>query len=346
MCFAKFDLVIKTLKNLRLLFFPISILYGFVTAIRNKLFDWGIFYSKIHTIPSIGVGNLSMGGTGKSVVVMYLLKILKDHDRLATLSRGYGRKTKGLIVAGPKDNASTLGDESNQFLERYPETVVVVSENRNSGMEAIEAMDLPPTKVILDDVMQHRWISPQLMIMTTSFECPYFRDFVFPVGELREFRSAVKRADLLLITRSPEDLSEDQKESYLKKINVNIPVFFSKICYADFLTQKNASIDLKILGEGFLLVTGIADPSHLIDHLKKQYKSFDHLKFKDHHQYSHADCSMISERAGEKIILTTEKDYAKLSQKLKSNKLYCLRIELDFVFDEERILFERTIKDL
>ena len=312
-------------------------------ALRNLLFNFGILPSKTYSISSVGVGNLSMGGTGKSVVVMYLIKLFKKDHPVAVLSRGYGRKTKGLVMGGTNENASTLGDEPYQFLRRYPDTAVVVSEKRTLGMKALEKMT-PPRKVILDDVMQHRWVRPKLMIMTTSFERPYFEDFLVPMGGLREFQWGVKRADILLITRSPEDLSELQKEQYLKKIKVNIPVFFTKINYADVWSQNNKRINSTVLEEDFLLVTGIANPNHLVDHLKKNYNAFDHLKFKDHHDYSDSDCQMIQDRAGKRIILTTEKDYVKLVGVLDSKKLYCIPIELEFVSEEERNLFDKMVK--
>ena len=334
------------MKIARLLLFPFGIFYGCIMAFRNKLFDWGIFDSKNTLIKSIGVGNLAMGGTGKSVVVMYLIKMLKDH-RIATLSRGYGRNTSGLIIAGPKDNSTSLGDEPFQFLKRYPDTIVAVSEKRTVGMRALEKMVTPPNFVLLDDVMQHRWICPKMMIMTSSFQRPYFKDFIFPVGDLREFRSGVRRANVLLVTNSPEDLSTRQKETFLKKININIPVFFTKIRYTDVLTRSDKSIDSSVLtGEEFLLVTGIADTHHLITHLKKKYNAFDHIKFKDHHRYSVADAKMINDRAEKKLILTTEKDFVKLEKALNNPKLYCLRIELDFVFEEEQHLFEKMIRAL
>jgi tetraacyldisaccharide 4'-kinase len=315
-------------------------------AIRNKLFDWGILSCENTSIKSIGVGNLAMGGTGKSVVVMYLIKTLKDF-RIATLSRGYGRETKGLVIAEPKDNPATLGDEPYQFYNRYPETVVAVSEKRTLGMKALAKMPNPPHFVILDDVMQHRWVCPQMMIMTSSFQRPYFKDFVFPAGDLREFRSGVKRVDVLLVTRTPEDLSPAQKEVFLKNVNINVPVFFTKIRYSDYLTQNEKTLDSTVLnGKDFILVTGIADTHHLVEHLEKQYGYFDHLKFQDHHTYSHADAERINDRARGKIIVTTEKDYAKLEKALDNNSLYCLRIELGFVFKEEQYLFEKMIKGL
>ena len=339
-------MVIKNLKKVRLLLFPFGIIYGLIMAIRNMLFDIGIFVSRTSSIKSIGIGNLSMGGTGKSVVVMHILKILKD-SRTATLSRGYGRKSSGLIIAGPNDNHFSLGDEPYQFLNRYPHTTVVVSEKRIHGIEAIEKMLPPPNFVVLDDVMQHRWVHPQLIIMTSSFQHPYFGDFIFPVGKLREFRKGVKRADIILITGAPEDLSVDRKEIFLKNITVDTPVFFTKICYADVLTQHEKTIDSKVLSEeGFLLVTGIANTHHLVAHLKKHYGEFEHLEFKDHHFYSPSDIQLINNRAGEKIILTTEKDFAKLAQNIPNNRLYCLTIELDFVFEEESSLFEKTIRAL
>ena len=334
------------MKIARLLLFPFGIFYGCIMAFRNKLFDWGILDSKNTLIKTIGVGNLTMGGTGKSVVVMYLIKMLKDYQ-IATLSRGYGRKTSGLIIAGPKDNPSSIGDEPFQFFKRYPDTIVAVSEKRTVGMKALEKMVTPPNFVVLDDVMQHRWVCPQMMIMTSSFQRPFFKDFIFPVGDLREFRSGVRRADILLVTSTPEDLSVRQKETFLKKININIPVFFTKIRYADVLMRSDKSLDAsRLTGQDFLLVTGIADTHHLITYLKKKYKTFDHLKFKDHHRYSPADAKMINDRAEKKLILTTEKDFVKLENTLNNSKLYCLRIELDFVFDEEQHLFEKIIRAL
>lgn len=331
-------------KKLRFLLFPIAFLYGCVTIVRNLMFDWGIFSSKKPDVPTIGVGNLAMGGTGKSVVVMDLIKRLQPKFKIGTLSRGYGRKTKGLIIAEPDDNASTLGDEPNQFRERYPDTLVVVSENRNKAIQVIQNLKVPPDKLILDDVMQHRWVRPRFLIMTTAFDRPYFKDFIFPMGHLREFRSGVNRADLILVTRTPEDFTTDQKQLFLKKINKTIPVFFTKISYAHFLSQKEKAEDLKVLENGFLLVTGIADPRHLVGHLKNQYGTFDHLRFRDHHNYTQSDSKMIHERAEGKIILTTEKDYAKLAQIITDKNLYCLKIEQDFVFEEERILFDQMIQ--
>lgn len=346
MGFPKFDIVIYNLKNVRILFFPLGILYGCIMAIRNGLFNLRILSSKNPTIKSIGIGNLAMGGTGKSVVVMYLIKMLKDHS-VATLSRGYGRKTNGLIIAGSKDTPSTLGDEPYQFFNRYPATLVMVSEKRTLGIKVLEKLDTPPDWVILDDVMQHRWIRPHIMIMTSSFQQPYFRDFVFPAGGLREFSSGVKRADILLITRSPHNLSLSQKNEFLKKINFNIPVFFTKIYYSDVLTRQDKTIKSSVLNdEDFLLVTGIADSYHLVTHLNEQYGEFDHLVFKDHHPYSKSDGELINDRAGDKIILTTEKDYAKLEQTLDNDRLYCITIELDFVFEEEQDLFKSIIKGI
>ena len=334
------------MKNFRILLIPLGIFYGLVMAMRNKLFDLGILSCQNYLIRSIGVGNLSIGGTGKSVLVMYLINMLRKTHRIAVLSRGYGRKSSGLIVAGTQDNVYSIGDEPFQFFNRYPETTVVVSEKRTIGMRAIGTLDNPPELVIMDDMMQHRWVQPHIMIMTTSFDIPYFEDFPLPAGGLREFRSGVKRADILLITRTPDDLSIEKKEAFLKNININIPVFFTKIKYSNLLTFKNKTIDSSILNEEcFMLVTGIADTSHLVSYLKNQFGKFDHIKFSDHHNYSDSDSRMIQERAGDKIILTTEKDVAKLTQNLDSDRLCCLKIELDFVFEEDQNLFDKMMKN-
>ena len=343
----KFEFLSNKLKNIRLLLMPLAWVYGISMALRNLLFDWNVFSSQRFSIQSIGVGNLSMGGTGKSVVVMYLIKFLKKRHRVATLSRGYGRTSRGVVVAGSEDDATTLGDEPNQFLESHPETVVVVSEKRVLGMKTIEQLRPAPQVVLMDDVLQHRWVRPHLMILTSSYDRPFFKDFVFPAGNLREFRRGVHRADLLLITRTPRDLSPKQKTRYLNQMAVNVPTFFTTIRYDNVLSQKNQTLELEALSkQGFVLVTGIADTRHLVAYLTKHYGAFEHLKYADHHAYSDSDVLKIEQQAREKIILTTEKDFSKLAQKLPGDRLWCLKIELDFVFEEERRQFERILSDI
>ena len=224
--------------------------------LRNLFFDLGVLPSKNFSLPSIGVGNLSMGGTGKSVVVTYLIELFEKSKSVATLSRGYGRNTKGLRIASSIDSAVTLGDEPFQFFLRYPNLQVIVSENRMMGMEAMQKLNPIPEMVVMDDVMQHRWVKPKLMIVTTDYKKPYFNDFILPVGELRELSSGINRADMILVTRTPKDLSISQKESYLKNIKTEVPVFFTGIKYAKGLYQENQIKPKAMLKKGnFILQT-------------------------------------------------------------------------------------------
>ena len=287
-----------------------------------------------------------MGGTGKSVIVTYLIDLLQKTKTLATLSRGYGRKTKGLRIANNNDNASTLGDEPFQFLNRYSNLNVIVSENRVLGMESIKTLNPIPEVVIMDDIMQHRWVKPGLLIMTTDYNNPFFKDHILPVGRLREFKSGVNRADLILITRSPSGLSTIKKEKFLEGIKSNIPVFFTTIKYDELLYNKDQNkSDLELNKGNFILVTGIADSSQMIAYLENKFGSFKHLKFPDHHHFSNDDIQKILKASKNKIIVTTEKDYGRLSPLINDHKLFYIKIYLDFIFDKEKRQFDKIIQD-
>ena len=337
---------IVLLKYLRLLLFPFALLYGVIVQLRNLFFDIGFFSSKNFNTPSLGVGNLSMGGTGKSVVVTYLIDLLQKTKTLATLSRGYGRKTKGLRIADLNDTAATWGDEPFQFLNRYSDLRVIVSENRLLGMEALKLLNPVPEVVIMDDIMQHRWVKPSLLILTTDYKNPYFKDYILPIGGLREFKSGVNRADLILVTRSPSDLSMEKKVNFLKGMKSKIPVFFTTIKYAQFLYKKNQSkSDLELNKGNFILVTGIADSSQLVDYLKTTFGGFKHLKFSDHYHFSNNDIDRILNASEGKIIVTTEKDYGRLSPLISDEKLCYIKISLDFIFEKDQKQFDRIILD-
>jgi tetraacyldisaccharide 4'-kinase len=334
------------LKYIRLLLFPFALLYGVIIQLRNFFFDIGFLSSKNFNTPSLGVGNLSMGGTGKSVVVTYLIDLLQKTKTLATLSRGYGRKTKGLRIADINDTAATLGDEPFQFLNRYSNLRVIVSENRLLGMEALKLLNPVPEVVIMDDIMQHRWVKPSLLILTTDYKNPYFKDYILPIGGLREFKSGVNRADLILVTRSPSDLSMEKKVNFLKGMKSKIPVFFTTIKYAQFLYKKNQSkSDLELNKGNFILVTGIADSSQLVDYLKTTFGGFKHLKFSDHYHFSNNDIDRILNASEGKIIVTTEKDYGRLSPLISDEKLCYIKISLDFIFEKDQKQFDRIILD-
>tara|TARA_B110000444_G_scaffold250954_1_gene278127 strand:+ start:159 stop:1184 length:1026 start_codon:yes stop_codon:yes gene_type:complete len=335
------------MKYLRFLLAPFALVYGLIMSIRNILFASGFLERKQYKTPTFGVGNLSMGGTGKSVVIDYLINTLKRKYKTGTLSRGYGRSSKGFVLATSNATAENIGDEPFQFYKKHPEITVSVSEKRSTGLEAMEQLPQKSEVILLDDVLQHRWVKADFMILTTSYEKPFFKDFLFPVGSLRETRNGVNRADLILITLSPLDLTQNDKLRFLTniKLNKNLPVFFTSISYNEHLKGAGASMPLKSLNkEVFVLVTGIADPSHLLDYLNKGGHSFEHMRFNDHHKFSSADCNSILEKAAGKHVLTTEKDFGRLASKLDSDQLFYLEISLAFSSKKEEKEFNAIIE--
>lgn len=258
--------------NFRALFlFPFALIYGLITWFRNKLFDWGILTEKIHSIPIISVGNLSMGGTGKTPLIEYLIRFLQNEYKLATLSHGYGRKTKGFLIADKNASAKKIGDESMQYVEKFPNISVAVDEIRNRGVEKLMKQVPDLDLILLDDAFQHRFIKAGLSIMLTDFYLLYSDDYVFPSGSLREFRSGAKRADIVIVTKTPIVLSPITRrriEGELK-LKEHQLLLFSKITYGNFTSfNKIEGTDLKKHYSHILLFTGIANNYPLQDHLR------------------------------------------------------------------------------
>lgn len=299
--------------------FPFSLGYHLITAIRNRIYDWGLKKSTKFRVPIIGVGNLSVGGSGKSPMVMYLAELLSEYTRTGVLSRGYGRKTKGYYVVNYESNYQMVGDEAMQLFQRFKNRFVIgVCENRVLGAKKlIEDMDLGV--LILDDSYQHRAIKPGFNILLTDYNDPYFNDFLLPAGDLRESRRGAKRADIVMVTKCPDILTEEKKSFYISKIKPknNQKVFFSSINYDENIISKYKTLLVRNLEQyEVLLITGIANPSLLLNELSKYTQNVKHLKFRDHHSFTQEDIKKISEeyrKMGDyKIILTTEKDYVRL----------------------------------
>lgn len=299
--------------------YPFSLGYHWVTAVRNMMYDLGIFKSTKFSTPIINVGNLSVGGSGKSPMVMYLADFLSKHYRTGVLSRGYGRITKGYGVTNYDSNYKTVGDEAMQLFERFKNRFVIgVSEERVPGAKKIiEDMDL--NVLILDDAFQHRAIKAGFNILMTDYNDPYFKDFLLPAGDLRESRAGAKRAQAIMVSKCPDDLTEEKKQYYISRIKPqhNQKVFFSSIGYDKNVYSKDKFLpDNNLNYYDILLITGIANPKPLLNHLSKFSQRVKHLKFKDHHNFTHADIKKIVEeykKLGEyKLILTTEKDYVRL----------------------------------
>lgn len=299
--------------------YPFSLGYHWVTAARNMMYNLGIFKSTKFKTPIINVGNLSVGGSGKSPMVMYLADFLSKYYRTGVLSRGYGRISKGYGITNYESNYKTVGDEAMQLFERFKNRFVIgVSEERVPGAKKIiEDMDL--NVLVLDDAFQHRAIKAGFNILMTDYNDPYFKDFLLPAGDLRESRAGADRAQIIMVSKCPDDLTEEKKQYYISRIKPqhNQKVFFSSIGYDENVYSKDKSLpDNNLNYYDILLVTGIANPKPLIQHLSKFSQRVKHLKFKDHHNFTDADIKKILEeykKLGEyKLILTTEKDYVRL----------------------------------
>ena len=330
------------------LLYPLSLIYNFYTSFRNFLFDLGIIDSIEYKIPTIGIGNLSTGGTGKSIVVDYIIGKFKNKNKITTLSRGYNRNTKGFIQASNMSTAYEIGDEPFQFYSKHPEINVVVCEDRRKGMNII-LKNLPDTDLcIWDDVFQHRFVKPGLMILTTTFQYPFYKDEILPVGNLRENISSAKRADLIVVTKCPDNLSQKDKISFLESLNPNDnqKVFFSSLTYMQKIKSDSEEVDIDVLEDvDFILVTGIADSSYLVNFLKNKALKFKHLKYSDHYNFNKSSIDKITGLSLNKIILTTEKDFGRLRPKINNRDIYYIEVGLKFTKEINDYNFDKNIED-
>ena len=330
------------------LLYPLSLIYELYTSFRNFLFDLGIIDSIEYKIPTIGIGNLSTGGTGKSIVVDYIIGKFKNKNKITTLSRGYNRNTKGFIQASNMSTAYEIGDEPFQFYSKHPEINVVVCEDRRKGMNII-LKNLPDTDLcIWDDVFQHRFVKPGLMILTTTFQYPFHKDEILPVGNLRENISSAKRADLIVVTKCPDNLSQKDKISFLESLNPNDnqKVFFSSLTYMQKIKSDSEEVDIDVLEDvDFILVTGIADSSYLVNFLKNKALKFKHLKYSDHYNFNKSSIDKITGLSLNKIILTTEKDFGRLRPKINNRDIYYIEVGLKFPMEINEYNFDKNIED-
>lgn len=301
------------MRLLRLISAPVSAIYWAITSFRNLLFDLSIL--KTYDIPgkSICIGNLNVGGSGKSPMTRYLMASLQPEFKVQVLSRGYGRKTMGHIVVQSQHTSEIVGDEALQyFLDEADE--VHVCERRK---DAIVTMDRSEHHVLLlDDALQHRYVHAGLTILVSNFNQPFFKDYLMPMGDLRESRSGVKRADIIVFTKCPEGLSFEEKQSYLNAIlPLRAPVFFSSVHYLPLRLVGSKAIENP---EHVLLVTGIANANPLEKYLSNDY-SVTHLSFGDHFNYSLRDLEEIHRKFStfdieKTIIITTEKDFMRMQE--------------------------------
>jgi len=337
---------------MRYLLFPFSITYSCITAFRNLLFDYGIFKSKTYNIPIICIGNLSVGGTGKTPHTQYIINLLKSKYQVAILSRGYGRKGSTLQYVKETSKVSLVGDEPLQLKQNNPNCLVVVEKIRNKGVQQI-LKDYPETKVILlDDGYQHRWIKSGINILITPYSSPYYKDYHMPVGNLRESKKGAERADAIIFSKTPENSNPTQRKGMIEQLHLfaHQQAYFSRINYSTWKcikTNKEFNPNEK---ESITLVSGIVNCDPLVQYLQEKGHTVNHVKFADHHNYNSNDIDNIlkqynKDSSTKKLILTTEKDATKLRAfEGKFNKVsaYYIPIEIDF---EQKERFDKQILD-
>jgi tetraacyldisaccharide 4'-kinase len=331
------------LKSFRILLLPFAFIYGMMVWIRNQLYDRRIIKSASFGLPVICVGNLSVGGTGKSPMVEYLVLNLKNRFRVATLSRGYKRKTRGYALASEQTTAIDIGDEPMQFFKKFPDVPIAVGEERIVAIPQL-LHDHPETEVvILDDAFQHRAIEPGFNILLTDYGNLFTRDFYLPTGDLRDSRSSYKRADVIIVTKCRHGLSEEEKQELTEEINP-LPhqhLFFSTVVYGTAYHITKRSFTYIDEETEVLLVTGIANPRPLKKYLEDRIHTYYMLHYGDHHIFSIDDWKEIRKRfdniqTSKKMILTTEKDAMRLqkfAQEIDGMPFYVIPIEHQFLFN-------------
>lgn len=299
----------------KVVFFPFSLIYGSIVALRNWLYDIGLIRSYRSNLPSLVIGNLSLGGTGKSPHVEYFIRKLQDDYKLAVVSRGYGRKTKGYLKVELNSDAGQVGDEPLQIKLKFPQIPFSVCENRVQGIKQIIAENPTTELIILDDAMQHRAVSGGFVVMLSMFDNPFFKDWVVPAGTLREIAYlGKKRTNVCVFTKCPNELNPVVKAQFSEAFSNEKPTFFSSFSYDSWqlISKRNMHDEISKV----LLVTGIAYPKPLLDELKKKYE-VEHISFGDHHEYSEEDILSIHRKftnfgRQNSAIVCTEKDAVKL----------------------------------
>lgn len=341
----------------RIVLSPFALLYGLGVSFRNLMYQTKLLKSAKFSIPVISVGNLSVGGAGKTPHIEYLIELLRHYLNVATLSRGYKRETTGFLLAEPDMNAKTIGDEPLQYKRKFPQIEVAVAENRALGIPQLMAAAIETQVVLLDDAFQHRAVTPSLNIMLTEYSTPFSNDWLLPAGRLREWRSAYHRADVIIVSKCPAQMSEAEREKILKAIRPQPyqQVFFSYYAYEQMYYLFNRGYQ-GVLDKNtdVLLLSAIARTDYLMDYLETQAASVLGMEFEDHHYFTSEDLlrlntAFLQLKSAQKIILTTEKDAMRLELhraflQEKQLPIFVLPVAVQFHFDEaER--FNQLIKN-
>jgi tetraacyldisaccharide 4'-kinase len=323
---------------LKALLFPLAVLYDLITSVRNHLFDIGHKRSFQFEIPVISIGNLNVGGSGKTPMVEYVVRLLMHRKKIAILSRGYGRRTRGLRMASETDTASTLGDEPLQLYRKF-QIPVTVCEDRALAIPHILHQFPSTDAIILDDAFQHRTVDPSFSILVSDFHKPFYEDFVLPMGRLREARRGAGRSQAVVITKCPELLSGEIQATMIRRIHryaPGVPVFFSRVSYLEPVPFGAANE----IAQQVILVTGIGNAEPLRQVVAKRFNMLHHFKFRDHHSFTSATLKKIVDYRrdiqGPTSILTTEKDMVRLlepalSAQIGNEPWFYLPIHVSFI---------------
>ncbi|MFR9165836.1 MAG: tetraacyldisaccharide 4'-kinase [Dysgonomonas sp.] len=342
---------------------PLSWLYGLVVYVRKKLFDWGVLKHEKFDIPVISIGNITVGGTGKTPHVEYLVRLLKNSFNVAVLSRGYKRKTKGFVLATNSATYKDLGDEPYQIKEKFFDITVAVDEDRRRGIEKLLSMKDSPDVILLDDAYQHLYVKPSLSILLTDYNRPMHKDRLLPAGRLRENADNIDRANIVIVTKCPSELKPIDMRIIRHDLNIYPyqTLIFTTVKYGnlvsmfgqtDLFSKEEQPLEM-IRDRNVLLLTGIASPEPILEELKNYTDSVRSVNYPDHHDFTSDDIRNIEEKYKElndphAITIVTEKDAVRLmhredlSDKLKRS-LYYLPIEISFLNKEDKIIFNKKV---
>lgn len=328
---------------------PTSLFFRMIVIIRNYLYNRGIIKSVRFNLPVLSIGNLTVGGTGKTPHTEYLIRLLRNNYKIAVLSRGYGRITKGYQLASPNSTQESIGDEPLQIYKKFADITVAVDEKRVDGI--LKLLIYPnPEVILLDDAYQHRAVTPSLNILIVNYHRNIFHDKLLPAGLLREPYNEIRRADIIVVSKCPDDISEADMYKLQNEFNLksNQRLYFTTICYKELMCFNNITHTIPISSikedTSILIVTGIASPMLIEAEFKKHTSHITLLSFPDHHQFTDSDIYTIGKEFAKlkersKIIVTTEKDATRLSsmnidQTLQS-KIFILPIAIEFIKDGE-----------
>ncbi|WP_372774868.1 tetraacyldisaccharide 4'-kinase [Mangrovibacterium sp.] len=346
---------------LKILLYPLSLIYGLVVYIRNMLYDSKIFKSTEFEIPVISIGNITVGGTGKTPHTEYLVNLLKKHANVATLSRGYKRKTKGFFLVQETSNVENVGDEPLQIKKKFPDVTVAVDENRVRGIEKLlEDQSQSFDAILLDDAFQHRKVTPGINILLIDYNRPIEEDHLLPLGRLRERCYQRRRANVIIYTKCPDEITPITRRIIMKNVNLRPyqSLYFTTMVYgtpqAVFPELATQTPVFATEGEkpAVIMLAGIANPSQFRSYLEASTQLVDELVFKDHHNFTSRDFKQIGKvfeqwKSKQAFILTTEKDAVRLrfasglSDELKA-RLFYVPLQIKFL-DSEGKSFNKKI---